>query len=710
MTAFEAFMDDFGKLRVKVSKTFYNGQTTGFYITGSDGTFSDCVLRSVEEHSQEIYYDLIIPANMNFGVQYYLHEAHGRACPIAVRYIVRTAEFDRLFTYDGDDLGPVYHEMYTDFALWAPTACRVHIRIRDARNRISVHTMDRYERGVWRCRVSGDLKKCTYVYMIERDGIVIESTDPYALSSTSNGRESAVIDTSVILKIKDPGVETDYKTAADAVIYECSVRDMTSSRQTGTSTNGKFVSLTETGTGWKMKPTGLDYLVSLGITHVQIQPVNDFSTIDEDHPEKNYNWGYDPLQLLSLEGSYSTNAADPYARMTEFRKMVCALHKKGIRVNTDMVFNHMYDVPSTSLDRTVPYYYFRYNENGYMSNGSFCGNDLDSLRPMMKKLFMKVIRTWMELYGVDGFRFDLMGIIDIDTMNEIASLAASIKPYAMIYGEGWDMPTNLEQNMKSTIGNQHRLPGIGHFNDSFRDVAKGRTGDDQKWEKGYLTGNLSMAFDMCGVLSGNTKGDPYFRRFDSPVQSINAIETHDNATAWDKMHACCAEENRDTRKKRQKMLMAVTMAAQGVPFIHAGMEFCGTKQDNSNSYNAGDVINCMNWDRMILNYDVLEYSRKCIAMRRKWAAFRLPNSSEVDRRVSFQVAEGTIIYYDINYRDEANNSDCVRVIINPSVNDKYYHFPGNWRIILDEQGQEHDKEMEDVFIPAVSVIVLSGRN
>lgn len=703
----EAYLDDFGHIQVCVSKNYYNGWLSGLYLTAPDGTSSDCVVRRVEEHDREMRYDLTIPAIFNFGQLYTLHESHGSSTPVQIRHIVRTAEFDRQFTYTGDDLGARYTKEYTSFALWAPTAVHVFLRLEDSTGKMVIYPMTRGEKGVFRVRVNGDLRHCLYVYMIERDGIMLESIDPYGFSSDANGRHSAVIDTSLIEAVADPGPGKPMSSPADAVIYECSVRDMTSSMETGTSTHGKFVSLAETGTNWKLNPTGIDYLKELGVTHVQLQPVMDFKTVDEQNPERGYNWGYDPEQFFTLEGSYSTDPNDPYARVLEFREMVAAFHRYGMRVTLDVVFNHVYDVNNSAFHRIVPYYYFRYNDNGWMSNGSFCGNDLDSMRPMMRKLYIDVIRTYIKYYNIDGFRFDLMGILDVDTMNEIYRVARTIKPDVLIYGEGWDMPTALSEDMKARIYNQHKMPGIGHFNDTFRDVAKGRTSDDSKYDRGYLTGNLGMAFEMCSVLAGNSLGDPYFMRFDSPMQSINALETHDNATIWDKMHACCSDEPREIRLKRQRMMIAATLLAQGIPFLHAGMEFCGTKQDNSNSYNAGDTINQMNWERMIFNYDMVAYTKRMIHMRRTWNAFQLDTGEKVRQHVHFQIAEGTVVLYDIELTDGKNHSAGVRVIFNPSLNDRHFHFENEWQVAADENGEAHEGVSAEVYVPGCTCMVLS---
>jgi len=702
MAALEAYLDDFGKAMVYISRRYFNGHADSFYLSDSHGASWDCVIRHIEEMEQQVCYELTIPSDLSFAQEYSLYENRGRCIPLQMRHIVNTAEFDRLFAYDGIDLGAAYGPDATAFALWAPTASEVLVRVRIGED-ITVRRMERTARGVYRAVVHGDLQQATYVYLVRRNGETVETTDPWALSSTANNRESAVINLKRIQAIRDLSVLPVLRSSADAVLYEVSVRDLTSHEDAGTKEHGTFNAFRETGTAWNGASTGLDYLCSLGITHVQLQPVLDFATVDENQPKRNYNWGYDPSQLIGLEGSLCSDPADPYVRMMEFRSLVVALHRRGIRVNLDIVYNHMYDVAASSLDRCVPYYYYRYHTGGNLSNGSYCGNDLDSTRPMVRRLMQHAIRFLMEVYGVDGFRFDLMGILDVDTMNALRRTAVSIKPDAMVYGEGWDMPTALDSTQKAMIYNQHRMPGIGHFNDTFRDVVKGPTGDDQLGAKGYVTGAVSLAFDMCGVLSGNTLGSPYFWRFDDPVQSVNSVETHDNSTLWDKMHSCCSEEPREVRRRRQKMMIACTLLAQGIPFLHAGEEFCGTKQGNSNSYNAGDAINGLSWQRMVYNHDVVEYTRKCIALRRSCAAFRLATGEEVRRRVHFSVADDAIVLYDIGYEDSGVRG--YRVLINPTMQEHRFHFEERCRVMMDENGDAHRESSQDIAIPACALIV-----
>ncbi len=708
MASMSAYLDDFGKISIWLNKNFYGGRTDNFWLIGPGGNINELIVSGVEEHENSVRYDLIAPANMHFGVDYQVRETHGLIQPLKVRLIVNTDEFNRMFYYDGTDLGNTYHAAYTDFALWAPTAVTITLQVKN-HGTIGTYAMRRSEKGVWRVRVNGDLQHATYVYLIERNGKVVRSLDPYALSSTGNAWESAVIDLEKINTVTKVTPTENHATGVDAVIYETSVRDMTANPFTGTRTHGKYSSLCEEGTTYKDLPTGLSYLSQLGVTHVQLLPVHDFVTVDEFHPNLNYNWGYDPMQYLSLEGSYSDDPDNPYARMMEFRTLVKKMHEHNMKVNMDVVFNHTYGVDESCFHATVPYYYYRYNSSGFLSNGTFCGNDFASEAPMARKYLIHVLRTFIELYDVDGFRFDLMGILDVDTMNAIRTSCSELKNDVMIYGEGWDLPTVLDWTKKANIYNQNKMPEIGHFNDYFRDVVKGKTSDDQKYERGYVTGDMSQAFSMLSALSANVMAEPLFRRFESPVQSINNIETHDNSTVWDKMHACCGNEDRETRRKRQKMMILSLFVAQGVPFMHAGLEFCGTKDDHSNSYNAGDNINQMNWERAIYYRDVIEYTKKAIALRKKYSQFRFHTTQEIYDHVKLSETDFGIVFYDINMADTENDCNVVRVLFNPSFDGRHYDFEPGWRVIFDENGDTHAEENSHVYLPPLSAIVLARK-
>jgi len=703
MAAIYAYLDDYGKITIWMNRNFYNGRSDSFSLLGPHGKTTNLVITGVEEHDTNFRYDMTAPADMEFGVDYDVREQHGMTVPLVYRLITHTAEFNKMFLYNGDDLGPTYHVLHTDFAVWAPTAVDVILRVTMDDEQKS-YSMKRTEKGVWRAKVMGDLKHATYVYLIKRNGRYAEALDPYALSCNGNSRESAVIDLTEVERVAKKPME-GFVTGTDAIIYEASIRDMTASPLTGTLGHGTFNALCEENTKYNGLPTGLNYLSQLGVTHVQLMPVLDFATLDEFHPLDSYNWGYDPTQYLSLDGSYASNPDDPYVRMKEMRHMIAVLHGHDLRVNLDVVFNHLYDVESSCFNATVPYYFFRYNSSGFLSNGSYCGNDFATNQPMARNYLVHVIKTLMNLYDVDGFRFDLMGILDTDTMNAIRKAAVGIKPDAMIYGEGWDMPTQLDWTKKACLTNQDKMPGIGHFNDFFRDVIKGKTSDDQKYEQGYATGDLNKAYDVLSALSANVLTDPYFMRFDSPEKSINGMETHDNSTVWDKMHFCCQNENHDVRKARQKMMIAMTLVAQGVPFLHAGIEFCDTKNDNSNSYNAGDSINQMDWKRADYNRDVIEYTKKAIALRRRYKAFRFAKTEQIARCLRLSVAEGGTVFYDIDYSDKDTKTSLIRVVINPSFDEKNFYYEPGWQVVFDGDGNSQEEKTDHIVVPGLSVVV-----
>lgn len=703
MSMLSAYLDNFGEITVWINRNFYGGKSDEFSLVGEHGKSYDLIVRGLEEHEQVVKYELTAPADMIFGTEYFVRESHGMMTPLVYRLITHTEQFNQLFDYDGDDLGSTYTRTHTDFCAWAPTASDVIVRITEATG-IRSFAMKRCEKGVWRVRVKGDLKRATYVYLVKRNGTYVQTLDPYAYSCNGNSFESAVIDLNELKSISNVPTK-GFVSGTDAIIYETSVRDMTISPLSETSEHGTYKALSQENTSYNGFPTGLSYLASLGMTHVQLLPVGDFKTVDEFHPLKNYNWGYDPVQYLALEGSYSSNPDEPYTRMKEFKELVAKFHEHDLRVNLDVVFNHVYDVDTSPFNCLCPFYYFRYNVSGFLTNGSYCGNDYASDQPMARRYLVHVIEQWMKIYDVDGFRFDLMGILDTTTMNTIRESALAIKKDAMIYGEGWDMPTLLEHRHKACLTNQDLMPGIGHFNDYFRDIIKGKTSDDQKYEKGYATGDLEKAFGTLSALSANVLNEPYFMRFTQPDKCINGLETHDNHTLWDKMHFCCNNDSREIRKARQKLMIAMTLVSQGIPFLHGGIEFCATKGDCGNSYNAGDGINEMNWQRAIYYKDVIEYTKKAIALRKKYIAFRLHTSEEIAHHLRLSVADGGMIFYDIDYSDATTKTNLVRVIINPSQEYKVFTYEPGWKIVFDSQGEEREEKTDTIEVPGLSLIV-----
>ena len=304
---------------------------------------------------------------------------------------------------------------------------------------------------------------------------------------------------------------------------------------------------------------------------------------------------------------------------------------------------------------------------------------------MTRKYLVDTVKMFMNCYGVDGFRFDLMGIIDVDTMNQIVKQAKLINPNAMIYGEGWNMPTSIDDSIKSTSYNNFKLDGVAFFNDYFRDNTKGRTADDCRYDQGYLSGNYGKIKEMKSALIGNTLMEGYDYIYNNPNHSINYVECHDNQTSWDKLKDCCKDSVREVRLSKHKLLLASVMFAQGIPFIHSGQEFCRTKLQYSNTYNKPDTINGMDWARRCNYNQIVEYTKACIAIRKQFEAFKLNDCETIKKEVSF-VEHDNVLEYIIRHDDQVNNISEVKIIFNPTSVQKYFNYDDSYNIILDEKG------------------------
>lgn len=507
--------------------------------------------------------------------------------------------FDDIYATD-IELGPICHDDYTIFRLWAPFASSVVLSIDN-----DTHKLHRLDRGVYEIRVDGDLDGHLYQYEVTVNGQKHVVTDPYAKSSNANGKESAVINLSRLMRsFKNVGVEKTYSKLKSS-IYELHVRDFTIQPSTNIVNKGKYLGLTEENRVTKQNhPCGLDYLKFLHVSHVQLLPVLDFETVDE--MKGGYNWGYDPVSFFALEGSYSTDPNNPFSRMVEFRQLVDSLHKAGLRVNLDVVYNHIYNGARQNLNVITPHYFLR-EENEKLANHSWCGCDFASERKMARRLIKESIDFLMKTYDVDGFRFDLMGLIDLETMKEVTNLILSNKKEALVYGEGWDMNAiTFKQEKLATIKNSRELPDVSFFNDTFRDIMRGHGGHAKLDDNGFLLGNTSYAEGFKFAYLGSSKNLTYPKLFDHPSQSINYVECHDNATIYDVLN----ESTEDIDVLRMvKLFNKVIMCSVGIPFIHMGQEIGLTKHNQRNTYNLGDYYNQMDYDILDERYDMAQSFR-----------------------------------------------------------------------------------------------------
>ena len=562
---------------------------------------------------------------------------------------VQSPVFDKKYSFDGE-LGALYTPQRTILRLWAPTALSVEVIVYESlyRKEKKRHTMGKGGRGTHELIMIGDYAGTAYKYAITfPDGKVVETVDPYSYATTANGERSVIMD-AVNTNPKRWGARLEpIASPVDAIIYELHIRDFTISPTSGIANKGKFLGVVEQGTlSADGDKTGLDYLKELGVTHVQFLPMADFSTVNELKPLEQYNWGYDPQNFNVPEGSYATNPYQPEVRILEMKEMIQGLHDAGIRVIMDVVYNHVYLPKLHALEKTVPGYYFRKNADGTLSNGTGVGNDTASERYMMRKYIIDSITYWAKNFHMDGFRFDLMGIHDVETMNEIRIALDAIDPSIIMLGEGWNLNTNLPPSEKAVQQNADRMPGVAHFNDALREAIKGsdfNSGNDT----GFVTGKPFME----GWIATNLQGGAYYPasrgNYKTPAQMVQYVEAHDNLTLYDKLKISLPWDDEGSRMRRHLLASSFVLLSQGIPFIHAGQEFMRTKNGLENSYNAPDSINRIDWHRRSEMKQAVDYMKSLIALRKHEPLFRLRTIDEVKEHMNIVKADYQIVVYQL---------------------------------------------------------------
>ncbi len=537
-------------------------------------------------------------------------------------------------TYSGDDLGAFYRKSNTRFRLWAPTAERVRICFYltgDGGQPFEIKAMYPDEDGTWVYAKSGDLHKCYYTYLVTVDGIERETNDPYGKAAGVNGKRSMVVN----LEETNPrGFENDHgpevKKWTDIIVYETSILDTTMDETCGVKYPGKYLGLTETGTKTKEGvPTGLDHILDLGVTHVQLMPTYDFASIDESKTsEPQYNWGYDPANYNVPEGSFSTDPFHGEVRIKEFKKMIQSFHKHGLGVIMDVVYNHTYEVDNNCFHKCVPGYYYRITAEGYYSNGSGCGNEIATEKPMVRKYIIDSLKYWAKEYHIDGFRFDLMGVFDIETMNQIAQELKKINPSIILYGEGWTGgASTLSDEKRALKNNMHLLNGVGAFSDDIRDAIRGDVFIQN--DIGFISGKQWTE----DAIRNSIANAPWAK---NPVDIVNYVSCHDNLTLWDKLGAACPNATDKEKLAMNRLAAAIVFTAQGIPFFLSGEEFArtkpieGTDDVSENSYNLPFYTNNLKYDRLVENMDLYEYYKGLIAFRKAHAGLRLATKEAVE--------------------------------------------------------------------------------
>jgi pullulanase len=662
------------KIRITIMSSLMKAENVPINLIKNDG---DAVVLKIEKTSMlgnVAIYECSSPLLIELGNRYLISIESFGSCALDVNDSPFYDGFDEKYYYSGNDLGATYDKDHTTFVVWAPLAASVLLKIsNDCGKSFVFYEMSREPKGTFRIILNGNYDGAIYNYAVENSGVTRLTTDPYGIGSTANGLNSVVINpkrTHIDLEENDLPF---YKNYVDTIIYETGVRDFTISSFTNIEHKGKFLGLSEEKRTTKGgNPAGLDYLKFLGITHLQLMPIYDFKTVDEENAETTYNWGYDPQQYFVPEGSFASDVNDPYSRILDLKKMVKALHHNKIKVNMDVVFNHVYNYQTSVFEALVPNYYFRRNNNGTMSNGSFCGDDFETQHRMVSKLIIDCALYWIKEYGIDGFRFDLMGIIDKYTIMKIYREAIKIKADFMIYGEGWNMPTNLPEEAKSSMNNAKSLPHIGFFNDAFRDITKGPTSESEFHVSGYLTGDFSYRDGFKFVFLGSCLPRTYNNKFLTANQSINYVECHDNGTLYDKIVACSNLEEEKDILRIVKLVNSCVLFSYGVPFIHMGQEIGQSKNMHQNTYRSGDKYNMFQYDLLDKRFDMAQYMSSIIELRKN-AYFLHEYSSDVIQKAGefIELDEGALgcIY---NKCSTSQGEKTVLAFINPTNETVYY--------------------------------------
>lgn len=605
--------------------------------------------------------------------------------------------------YTGNDLGAVYSPKMTRFKVWAPEAESVKLNLYkqgEGDNLIEQHVMKKSANGTYVFEKQGDCNGIYYTYTVVNHGEEQEAVDPYTKAAGVNGQRGMVIN---LAKTNPQGFEMDgYRNPehiTDAIIYEGSVRDFTMDESSGVFHNGKFLGLTEANTTNHFgEATALDYISGLGVTHVQILPAFDFETVDEKNQKAQYNWGYDPDNYNVPEGSYAVSPYDGAVRIQEMKQMVLALHSRGIGVIMDVVFNHTYRRDDSNLQKIVPGYYYRSDETGY-TNGSGCGNEVASDRPMVQKLIVDSLIYWAKEYHIDGFRFDLMGVLDIDTMNVIAERLKEIRPDIYLYGEGWNGgPSSLAEEKRAFKASAKKMPGIGMFNDDIRDTIKGSVFYDD--HLGFVNGGThlenALRYGITGAVAHpQVDYDAYGSKpwAKEPGQSINYVSCHDNYTLWDKLSVSCPEASEEKKKAMNRLCAAIVFTSQGVPFIQAGEEFLRSKPlpekkgFAENSYNMSDAVNSIKWDNIHEYPDMIAYYKGLMALRKAHPVFRMQSEAEMTQNLCFlSDTPENVVAYLLKGKGADDTPENILVIFNGNDEEILYNLPeGKWKILVDDK-------------------------
>lgn len=615
----------------------------------------------------------------------------------------------------------------THFTLWAPTADEVRLMLFDAGeggHAYETISMIPDTEGTWTAKVEKDLLGKFYTFNVKINERWLGDTPGINAKAVGvNGKRAAILD----MRTTDPEGWADDKrpalaSPADAVIYEMHHRDFSVDPSSGIRNKGKYLALTEEGTlSPEQLATGIDHLKELGVTHVHILPSYDYASVDETKLDENrYNWGYDPQNYNVPDGSYSTDPYDPAVRIREFKQMVQALHKAGIRVVLDVVYNHTFNTTESNFERTVPGYFYRQMSDGSFADGSACGNETASNRPMMRKYMKESVLYWLNEYHLDGFRFDLMGIHDIATMNEIRKAVTAVDPSIIIYGEGWAAKApQMPEDSLAMKANIYRMPGIAAFSDEMRDALRGPFNDNRQgaFLAGIPGGEESIKFGIVGAVKHpqvDNDSVNYSKASwaEQPTQMISYVSCHDDMCLVDRLKASVPGITPQELARLDKLAQTAVFTSQGIPFIYAGEEVMRDKKGVHNSYNSPDSINAIDWKRKAEHADVFAYYKGLIQLRKNHPAFRMGDAGLVRKHLEFLPVEGSnLIAYRLKENANGDAWEDIIVVLNSRKENARLIVPeGKYTVVCKDgfisEGGLGTLYGPEVIVPAQSALII----
>ncbi|WP_411844022.1 type I pullulanase [Salinicoccus sp. HZC-1] len=595
-------------------------------------------------------------------------EYNGMTYPLLMGRYVHSIEFDLKYS-TSVQMGPIYSKEKTVFRAFAPTAIECHLVLED-----EYFKMKKIN-GYFEISINEDCHDKYYHYEVSHNDVTHAVIDPYVKGISANSKEAMVIDFDRInpgfREHPVPEIPND-----EAIIYETHIRDMTIHPNSGVKKEwrGKYLGMTKQAFTKHGLSSGLNYLAELGITHVELMPVNDFLTVDELNISKSYNWGYDPKFFMVPEGSYSTDPKNPITRILELQQLIETLHKNGMKVILDVVLNHVYEIENSSFEKLVPGYYFRHNDDLSLSNGTGVGNDFASEKLMARRFIIDTISFWLDYYRVDGYRFDLMGAIDIETMQGIEKLVKEIDREILLLGEGWDLPTALDYSKKTLPEFKSRIPTVHFFNDHFRDAIKGS--NFELMAKGYVNSEGTGIDSIRKMFTG------FFDEY-SAAMSVNYVEVHDNHTLYDRLRYSSGKRQYVLESQHQ-LATALVLLSFGTPFLHAGQEFFRTKFGHGNTYNLSDMLNRMDWNRRAKYQDNIEFVKSLINFRKSEPVFKLKDKNSIEKAITLLTFDhlSNVFGVRINHED----SDFI-IMINPTETSAELSFgnEGSYKIKISNQ-------------------------